>query len=335
MEDVILTPELQRLRLDEVPAEYRQTVISLLRSSMAENTRRSYAGHLRRFFAWAGSRGLAAWPVSPEAAIAWLAELQKRGVSVSYAEAAMAALKKLHVLHGMASPTDEPVVTAALKGFARENENSRRPAAAATADIVKELIFAVSWAPKYHEARRARDSALLILGFLGAFRRSELCALKIRDLEWTAGKDGKEILLIRIGHSKNDPEGQKALTKAFFQTDDPRFDPLILTRGWLEFLPGAAPDSPLFRGIRTSGMIQDTPLEVSTVRQILQRAEKLAGISGLSPHSLRAGFVTEAIRQGRSERSIMNQTGHSSYEAMRQYFRRENAVEDNAAQGLM
>ena len=229
MEDVILTPELQRLRLDEVPAEYRQTVISLLRSSMAENTRRSYAGHLRRFFAWAGSRGLAVWPVSPEAAIAWLAELQKRGVSVSYAEAAMAALKKLHILHGMASPTDDPVVTAALKGFARENENSRRPAAAATADIVKELIFAVSWAPKYHEARRARDSALLILGFLGAFRRSELCALKIRDLEWTAGKDGKEVLLIRIGHSKNDPEGQKALTKAFFHTDDPRFDPLILT----------------------------------------------------------------------------------------------------------
>ena len=334
MEDLILTPELQRLRLDEVPTEYRETVLSLLRSSMAENTRRSYAGHLRRFFAWAGSRGLAAWPVSPEAAIAWLAELQKRGVSVSYAEAAMAALKKLHILHGMASPTDEPAVAAALKGFARECEKPRHAAAAATADVVRRLILAIQEAERYDPARRARDATLILLGFLGAFRRSELCAIRLRDLEWTQ-HDGEDVLLIRVGHSKTDPEGAKGLTKAFFHSEVAEFDPLILTMSWLDFIPDAPGDSPLFRGIRTSGVIQDSPLEVSTVRQILERAEKLAGVSGLSPHSLRAGFVTEAIRQGRSERSIMTQTGHQSYEGMRRYFRRESAVEDNAANGLI
>ena len=334
MEDLILTPELQRLRLDEVPAEYQQTVISLLRSSMAPATRRSYAGHLRRFFAWADARGLAGFPVAPETALAWLAELRGRGVSVSYAEAAVAALKKLHVLQGLRSPTDDPAVAAAMKGFARECEKPRRAAAAATADVVRALISAIQGAEHYHEARRARDCALILLGFLGAFRRSELCAIRLRDLEWTQ-HDGEDVLLIRVGHSKTDPEGAKGLTKAFFHSETAEFDPLVLTMAWLDFLPDAGVDSPLFRGIRTSGVIQDSPLEVSTVRQILQRAEKLAGVSGLSPHSLRAGFVTEAIRQGRSERSIMTQTGHSSFEAMRQYFRRESAVEDNAAQGLM
>ena len=334
MEDLILTPELQRLRIDEVPAEYRGTVLSLLRSSMAENTRRSYAAHLRRFFAWAGSRGLAAWPVSPEAAIAWLAELKVRQVSVSYAEAAMAALKKLHVLQGLASPTDDHGVIAALRGFARSSDKPRHAAAAATADFVRRLILAIQGAEKYDPARRARDCALLILGFLGAFRRSELCAIRIRDLEWTK-HNGDEVLLIHVGKSKADPEGVKGLTKAFFHSATAEFDPLILTAAWLEWLPDASGDSPLFRGIRTSGMIQESALEVSTVRQILQRAEKLAGVSGLSPHSLRAGFVTEAIRQGRSERSIMTQTGHQSYEGMRRYFRRESVCEDNAANGLI
>jgi len=334
LQDLILTPELRRLKLDEVPAEYRETIVSLLRSSMAPATRRSYAGHLRRFFAWAGERGLAAWPVSPEVALAWLAELRAREVSVSYAEASMAAIKKLHVLQGLASPTDDPAVAAALRGFARESEKPRHPAAAATADVVRRLILAIQEAERYDPARRARDAALILLGFLGAFRRSELCAIRLRDLEWTQ-HDGEDVLLIRVGHSKTDPEGKKTLTKAFFHSETAEFDPLILTMSWLDFIPDAPGDSPLFRGIRTSGHIQDSPLEVSTVRQILERAEKLAGVSGLSPHSLRAGFVTEAIRQGRSERSIMNQTGHSSYEAMRQYFRREGAIEDNAAQGLM
>ena len=334
MDDLISTAELQRLRLDAIPAEYRETVLSLLRSSMAANTRRSYVGHLRRFFAWAGAHGLVAWPVSPETALAWLAELRDRQVSVSYAEAAAAALKKLHMLQGLPSPTDEPSVQAALRGFARSCDRSRHPAAAATADVVRRLVVAIQGAERYDPARRARDCALLILGFLGAFRRSELCAIRVGDLEWTQ-HDGEDVLLIRVGHSKTDQKGEKGLTKAFFHSEVEAFDPLILTMAWLDFLPDAAGDSPLFRGIRTSGFIQESPLEVSTVRQILVRAEKLAGLSGLTPHSLRAGFVTEAIRQGRSERSIMTQTGHASYEAMRQYFRRENAVEDNAAQGLM
>ena len=95
-------------------------------------------------------------------------------------------------------------------------------------------------------------------------------------------------------------------------------------------------EGPLFRRVLKSGQVTDERLSAQSMRLVVLQAASAAGLSlDLSAHSLRIGFVTTAIRQGKTERAIMNQTGHRSVQTLRGYFHREDAIEDNAAKGIM
>jgi len=316
--------------IGSLPA-YQERVRRLLRSAVAPETRRAYASRLKRFFTWRQAEGIStAFPTSPEVLAAYVASLADSGAAPATVEQTLAAIAAAHRAEGIPSPTETLLVKKTLKGYRRERGAapvSRKDAA--TLEVVRMLLTATALddSPK-----NIRDAAILALGFAGAFRRSELSALNIEDLKWTV-RDGEEVLILNVRRSKTDQEAQ-GMQKAIFPGRDEAVSPTSLLKKWLSLVEPQ--EGPLFRRLLKSGQVTAKRLSAQSIRLVVLRAASAAGLSlDLSAHSLRIGFVTTAIRQGKTERSIMNQTGHRSVQTLRGYFRREDVIEDNAARELM
>lgn len=174
-----------------------------------------------------------------------------------------------------------------------------------------------------------RDAALLLVGFSGAFRRSELVGLEIRDVAFTA--DGLEITLRR---SKTDQEGRGRLVALPF-SGSPEMCPVRALRAWLDVASITA--GPIFREVTRYAHVEDAALSGRSLSRLVKKAAEAAGLdpSVFSGHSLRAGFVTQAKLKRKDEASIMRQTGHRSVAMVRKYDRRADLWRDNAAAGLL
>ena len=311
-------------------SEYAGKVRQLIEASVATETRRAYSSRLKRFFGWCEANGFSAtFPISPEILASYLADMADKGFKYSTIEQTIAAISTAHKAQGLISPTDSLLVKKIVRGFKREYGTAKKKHDAATVDVVRYLLNSI---PDDSSPKHIRDKAIIALGFAGAFRRSELCALNVENLKWTF-KNAQEILLIDIIRSKTDQEG-RGMTKAIFPSKDKSLAPLELLKKWLiisNFRQGA-----LFTRVLKNGAIMTERLTPQSVRLIVKESASKAGLSlDLSAHSLRSGFVTTAIRQGKSERSIMNQTGHKSTQVLREYFIREDAIEDNAALNII
>ena len=170
-----------------------------------------------------------------------------------------------------------------------------------------------------------RDRALLLVGFSGGFRRSELVALDVADV--TDTEDGLKILIRR---SKSDQEGQGRKVGIPYGSN-PETCPVRTVQAWIE--QAKISDGLLFRSVNRHGQVQASGLCGSDVARIVK---KLAVRARLDPgkyagHSLRAGHATAAAIAGASERSIMNQTGHRSVQMVRRYIRDGNLFRENSA----
>ena len=309
---------------------YRETVHRLLRASVAPETQRAYASRLKHFFSWCEDEGVPAFPVSLEILAAYIAHLADTGAACSTVGQTMAAISAAHKAEGLPSPTDSLLIKKLIKGYRREHGTAPQRKDAATVDIIRALLAATT---RDNSTKAIRDAAIIALGFAGAFRRSELSALNMEDLKWTL-RDDEEVLLVEVRRSKTDQEGQ-GMVKAIFPGKEEDTSPTALLKRWLALL-GNPTDGPLFREVLKGGRVTEKRLNAQSIRLIVKRAADATGLMlDLSAHSLRSGFVTTAIRQGKTERSIMNQTGHKSSQTLRGYFQREDAIEDNAARGLM
>lgn len=315
--------------IGSLPA-YQERVRHLLRASVAPETRRAYASRLKRFFAWCETEGLSTvFPTPQEVLAAYVASLADNGAAPATVEQTLAAIAAAHRAEGTPSPTDSLLVKKTLKGYRREHGTAPCKKDAATVEVVRMLLAATA---RDNSPKNIRDAAIISLGFAGAFRRSELSALDIENLRWTV-RGGEEVLVIDVRRSKTDPEG-RGMQKAIFPGRDEATSPTSLLKRWLALVEPR--EGPLFRRILKSGQITGDRLSAQSIRLVVLRAASAARLSlDLSAHSLRIGFVTTAIRQGKTERAIMNQTGHRSVQTLRGYFHREDAIEDNAAKGIM
>jgi integrase len=170
-----------------------------------------------------------------------------------------------------------------------------------------------------------RDRALLLIGFAGAFRRSELVALDLEDVVETG--DG---LRVTIRASKTDQEGEsRELGIPFGQ--HPETCPVRALRAWKD--ASEITEGPLFRAVTRYGRLQDKRLTAQSVALIVKRAAEQAGFNPdhYAGHSLRSGLATSAAAGGAPERAIMKQTGHRSVLTVRRYIRSGSLVQENAA----
>jgi|SRR5579862_2475532 len=293
-------------------------VRQFIRASKAESTLRGYTADWHDFCAWASSRALTPLPAAPETIAAYIAESAAR-LKAGSIQRRLNAIGAAHKAAGLESPTRHPIVVNTMKGIRRTIGTApAQKAPALTADIC--AMVAVTGT----DAIGLRDRSLILLGFAGAFRRSELVALDVADCNF--GRDG---LVVALRRSKTDQEGAGRKVGIPYGCN-PETCPVRTLQSWVE-MAGIA-NGPLFRSIR-HGHVQPNPLSSIDVARIVK---KLAQRAGLNPtqyagHSLRAGHATSAAIAGASERSIMNQTGHRSVQMVRRYIRDGNLFRENSA----
>lgn len=300
----------------------KTVVLRAVVNARAENTRLAYAGDWTRFVAWCGAHGLEALPASPETVTLYLAALAEGGKANATRDRALVSIAREHTAAGLATPTTAEAVTATAAGLRRENVRSQRRAADATIPMLRAASMAMG-----DDLTGLRNRALLLLGFAGGFRRSELVSLDVADLVF--GDDG---ITATVRRSKTDQTG-KGFLKPIPYGSHPATCPVRAVKAWLAATGLEA--GPLFRDVR-GGKVGEDALCDRTVARVVKAAATTAGLddAAFSGHSLRAGLVTTAYRAGKSLDSIMATTGHKNVQTVMGYVRRASLFDNAAAAGI-
>lgn len=287
---------------------------------------RAYRADWRDFSAWCAQNAKESLPAEPETIISYLAD-RATTLKVSTLTRRLATISWRHDASGFNSPTAAPLVRRTLKRLRRQYKTRINQKAPLTLPLLKELLPLV---PETLTGRR--DKAILLLGFAGGFRRSELSAITLADC--TPDRQG---WLILLPQSKTDQEGAGRIVPVPFGKD-PDCCPILALVAWLaeaELRAGAAAikSGPLFREIDRHGNIGQGALSAKTISRIIKHYIAAAGMDAdrYSGHSLRAGLVTSAAAAGADDKTIMRTTGHKSREMVDRYVRSANIWNENAA----
>lgn len=281
--------------------------------ALSDNTRKAYRNDLVHYTAWGG-----AIPSSPEQVSAYLtahagilsiATLQRRLVSIT----------KAHTMSGYPDPVKSDLVKLTMRGIRRVHG---KPQAQVSPILKEDLTVMLSHVPDTVKGRR--DRAMLLLGFCGALRRSELAAVKIEDLEFTA-----QGIILTLPRSKTDQTGQGR--KIGIPKGRGRICPVGSVGFWMKQL--SEESGPLFRPIAKGGVVGVDQLSDRAVADIIKHYAEKAGLNPVkySGHSLRSGLATSAAQHGASSWKIRAQTGHKSDAMLARYIRDGDLFSNNAA----
>lgn len=288
-----------------------------IRASLSAATRRAYRNDVRAFLSWGGSI-----PTAPAQVAHYLAAVAHMLSPVTLRRRAV-AIGKAHAAKGFADPTKHEHVRAVLRGIRRVHG---RPQQQAAPLLKEDLLAIVDALPR--SLTGVRDRALLLVGFAGGFRRSELVRLVVEDVAFVP-----EGMLVTLRRSKTDQEGVGR--KVGIPYGRTRACPVRAIRAWLEV--GGIVSGPIFRPVGKGSHVGDRALTDQSVNLVLRKCAGRAGMfcGGLSGHSLRAGLVTSAAKAGVSSWKIRQQTGHRSDAMLQRYIRDADIFVENAAGALL
>lgn len=297
-------------------------VAVFIRASQADNTQRAYAADWRAFETWCLDNRKDSLPADPLTVAAYLAALaENRGRKLSTIRRRCAAIAHMHRSNDYESPTSHAGVKATLNGIARTLGARPAKKAALTVELVARTIRKVPT-----DVLGLRDRALLLLGFAGAFRRSELVAIDVTDIARHARG-----LVVTIGRSKTDQLGA-GMVKAIPHGKRLRVAEAI--DAWL--IAARIVDGPVFRALRGQRVL---PTRL-TARQVARIVKKRAAAAGLDPalfagHSLRSGFLTSADDHGASLTKAADHAGHKKLDTTRGYMQTGDAFRDHAGKKFL
>lgn len=305
--------------------EAREAAATYARGSRAASTWRAYEADWRSFEAWCRAMKLTSLPATPHTVALYLSAEAKGGRAPSTLGRRLAAIRLMHVGARHASPHDAIEVAEVLRGIRRAWKRPPAQKAPAVDEEVKRMVDAV----EPQTLKGLRDRALLLLGFAGALRRSELVALDAEDL-----LTRKEGLAVLIASSKTDQEGEGVVI-AIPRVPHSPYCPVQAVLDW-QVVAGIA-TGPLFRRLHRGDRVGRSRLTAQSVALIIKR---LASRVDLDParyagHSLRSGFLTSAARARASIFKMADQSRHKSLDVLRAYVRNEERFEDHAAAGLL
>lgn len=282
-------------------------------NALSSNTRKAYKNDLAHYRAWGGtipseSHTIAAY-LTAHAGILAISTLQRRLVSIA----------KGHTLQGYVDPVKTDLVNMTMRGIRRVHG---KPQAQVSPVLKEDLVVMLSHCPDTLKGKR--DQALLLLGFCGALRRSELVAVRVEDLEFSS-----QGLILTLPRSKTDQTGQGR--KIGIPRGRGKICPVGSVAFWIK--TSGIENGSIFRSLTKGGVLSEAPLSSRAVADIIKHyAEK----SGLKPekysgHSLRSGLCTSAAQHGVSSWKIRQQTGHKSDSMLARYIRDSDIFNDNAA----
>ena len=273
-------------------------------AARSESTRVAYTKDIEKFRRWGGRV-----PSTPNVVARYLAEHAEISASASLGRM-LAAINYAHRQKGVTSPTHSELVRATLMGIRRTH---RRPQRQAAPLLQRDLRRRVA-----HSAglRGVRDRSLLLVGFAGGFRASEIVGLNVEDVEFV--KNG---VLIRLRKSKTDQEGKGRLIAIPHGKGAAWSCPVRTVRSWLR--RAGLQSGALYRKVDRNGVVCGERLSTQVVALVVKELVKKLGKdpSHYSGHSLRAGFVTSAAAAGMPTWRIRQQTGHQSEQMLMRYIR--------------
>ena len=288
----------------------------------ALSTRIAYRSDINVFQSWCKVRLLESLPATPQTVAMFLASQAEGGVCPSTLSRRLAAIKYLHSLAGHETPTTAEIVKATLRGIRRGYGVAPDQKAPATAEVISEMLRHIP-----NTLQGVRDRALILLGFAGAFRRSELVALNVEDLQ--ESEMGFKVI---IRKSKTDQEGA-GQTIAIYGGS--KLKVVEAVNSWIAV--ANITSGPLFRRLLKGNGITEAPLTTTSVAQIIKRYAQFAGFNhdNFSGHSLRSGYVTSAAESGANLLKIMEVTRHESVNTLKGYVRSAELFKDHSGAAFL
>ena len=280
-----------------------------LKSSKALNTLRAYKADYKDFASFCIKNGFKPMPSEPKIISLYLTYLSKSS-KFSTLKRRLASLSVIHKLSGHYIDIKHPMITENLMGIKRikgSYQKAKKPI------LIKDLKLIINVIDKdKNEKNRFKNRALILIGFAGGFRRSELVAILYEDVDFVS--EGVKIFVKR---SKTDQSGE-GMTKGIPYFSNPNYCPVISLKNWLE-----------------KSEIKSGKIFGMSDKNVALTVKKYTAIAGLdsdkySGHSLRSGFATSTAELGAEERSIMAMTGHKTTQMVRRYIQEANLFKNNA-----
>ena len=277
-----------------------------LKNSKANNTLRAYQSDFKDFSSFCAKNSFSSLPSQPKIIALYITNLSKKS-KFSTLKRRIASISVIHKLKGHYLDTKHPIIMENLHGIKRTLGSRQKAKKPILINDLKLIIKAI-------DKKKIRDKALILIGFAGGFRRSELVNIDYDDIEFVT--EGVKILIKR---SKTDQSGE-GIIKAIPYFDNQEFCPVIALKSYIKN--------------KISEIKEGKVFEISD-KSVALIIKKYAQKAGLDPtryagHSLRSGFATTAAEFGAEERNIMAMTGHKTTQMVRRYIQEANLFKNNA-----
>jgi site-specific recombinase XerD len=285
-----------------------------LKNSKSFNTLRAYESDYKDFSAFCLKNNFSSMPADPKIISLYLTHLSQTS-KFSTLKRRIASISVIHKLKNHYIDTKHPIIRENLLGIKRLKGSYQKAKKPILINDLKQIIDVITKL-NIKEIRKTRDKALILIGFAGGFRRSELVALEIDDVEFV--REGVKIFVKR---SKTDQSGE-GMTKAIPSFDSTLYCPVLHLQDWMA--EGKSINRKIF------------PISDKSVALIIKKYANLAGLDGsrYAGHSLRSGFATSTAESGAEERNIMAMTGHKTTQMVRRYIKEANLFKNNALNKL-
>jgi site-specific recombinase XerD len=300
-----------------------QETLLNLKNSKANNTVRAYKSDFNDFSLFCAQNGLKSLPSEPKIVSIYLTHLSTKDAKMSTIKRRLVSIGVIHKLKGFYMDTKHPLIIENMMGIKRRKGIIQKGKKPILINNLKSLINVID-KENNDEMKKIRDRSIILIGFSGGFRRSEIVALNYDDLEFV-----QEGLKITLKKSKTDQFGEGSI-KGLPYFDNSQYCPVISLEKWIKV--SKIDSGPLFRRFSKGSKLSEKRLTDQTIALIIKKYLKLTGIDSknYSGHSLRSGFATSAAESGAEERSIMAMTGHKSAEMVRRYIKEANLFKNNA-----
>jgi len=292
-----------------------------LRSSKAHNTLRAYQADFKDFSTFCVKNGLNSMPTESKILALYLTHLSATS-KFSTLKRRIASISVIHKMKGHYLDTKHPIIMENLHGIKRAKGTNQKAKKPILINNLKQIIDVIDQylsycgLPELEKSRKVsnkvRDKAIILIGFAGGFRRSEIVNIDYDDIEFVS-----EGIKIFIKRSKTDQSGE-GMIKAIPYFENKSYCPVLALKHWIEFSE------------IKSGKIFD--ISDKSVALIIKKYASLAGLDAnkYAGHSLRSGFATSAAESGAEERNIMAMTGHKTTQMVRRYIQEANLFKNNA-----
>ena len=299
-----------------------EETLNNLKSSKSKNTLRAYKSDFTDFGTFCAKHGFNSLPSEPKIVSLYLTHLSKYS-KISTLKRRLVSISMVHKIKGHYLDSKHPIIIENLMGIKRVKGSIQKGKKPLLINHLKLIIHTIDQ-QKIDEIKKTRDKSIILIGFGGGFRRTELVSIDHEDLEFVS-----EGVKITIKRSKTDQFGE-GMIKGLPYFSNELYCPVVNLKKWLEL--SNIKSGPIFRRFTKGFSITSNRLTDQSVVLLIKNYLNLAGIenSNYSGHSLRSGFATVAAESGADERSIMAMTGHKTTQMVRRYIREANIFKNNA-----